>query len=155
MLSKGRLITLGTLALTLIISGYLYYDFTKEVDGKTFREWHSLRSAAFKKVRAELRPMTDMTKGDVKFSQEVVRKQSVLLNDAAKALPNLLSHNAPSGDASAAIWKSDSDFKLRLKAFIAKTTDLAQSPPKSLDQLTTQIEALQTDCTNCHKRFKD
>lgn len=149
-------IFLGSTAAVIIgLMVWIYIYFTQAVDGKTFYEWHSLREAAFEEMRRELRPLTQMAKGDLRFDKSVVDEQTAKVHLAALDIPPLFEPNAPFGDANAAIWHENSDFEQRLAELLKRTKSLETSPPLSVTELRNSIDQLQLVCADCHRKYKD
>lgn len=149
----------GTIGVGLIVAialgGWLYYDFTKAVDGKTYRTWHGERVAAFKEMRRAFGPISDIAKGDDPYEQTIIDKSVVKLNEAAKAIPPLFKSIAPYGDASPEIWAQDSNFDEMMKSFVSRTESLLINTPQDLATLRPIVDALRQDCADCHRKYKD
>ncbi|QJD70910.1 cytochrome c [Marinobacterium sp. LSUCC0821] len=148
--------TIGVgLVVVIALGGWLYYDFTKAVDGKTFRTWHGERVAAFKEMRRAFGPISDIAKGDDPYQQAIIDTSVVKLNDAAKAIAPLFKSVAPYGDASPEIWADNSNFNELMSAFVNRTEELVNNTPQDLATLRPIVDALRQDCADCHRKYKD
>lgn len=153
---KNKLIISIVTAVTLACSIIWYQiNWNREVDGKSLRQWHQSRVEGFTSIRKELRPLSEMAKGDAPFDVQKVAMQSQQVFAIAETLNKRFSANAPSGDAKAEIWYEGSDFNQRLLSFIEKTQRLAGAPPDNFESLRSSMDELQKHCSECHKRYRD
>jgi len=151
---KTSIITIGLLALIgLSVLGYQHY--TQAVDGKYFREWHSLRTDSFKEVRRNFSPLDDMAKERISFQPELIKKYSANLAKATQPLPVQFEPKAPWGDANASIWNEGSEFQSMMKEFVATTQQLSAEPSADLESLQDTLHTLRNQCIACHKKYKD
>lgn len=148
-------ITLPLLTLIAALGFWSYAHYTQAVEGKTYREWHQLRTDNFKEIRKSFSPIDEMAKGHSSFQPNIVKKYALKLNNAASDIPALFEPAAPWGEASEAIWETNSDFKAKLNQFIASTQDLAQNVPKAGSDLRQRVELIRQQCIDCHRSYKD
>jgi len=141
----------------LLVMGLLWYqlNWNRKVNGETLGYWHQIRVDGFSTLRKELRPVSEMAKGDLPFDAAKVEEQSMQVFAIAQTLPSRFIANAPSGDALPGIWAKGSDFNERLARFVEQTQALSEKPPSDYQQLRLAIDQLQTHCSECHKLYRD
>lgn len=151
-----KTLVLLVVALFLVL-GLVWYqlNWNRTVNGESLGHWHNVRADGFSTLRKELRPVSEMAKGDLPFDAEKVEEQSRLVFAIAQTLPSRFIANAPSGDALSSIWAEGSDFNERLARFIEKTQALSENPPGDYQQLRFAIDQLQSHCSECHKMYRD
>jgi len=143
------------LCIITAIGVWSYKHFTQEVNGKTYREWHQLRTDEFKEIRRNFAPVDDMAKGSLSFQPILLEKYAIRLHQAASELPDLFINASPWGDAKETIWAPGSDFKTKLGQFVLSTNDLIENPPKTAGDLRQRVEIIRTQCIECHQSYRD
>ena len=154
-MTKTKALSLVSILAVLILAGsWSYLNLLRETQGKSYWEWHTLREQGFEQLRRELRPLIEVAKG-AHFNAEEVAAQARKVDAAAKAIPTLFEAVAPAGAAGPEIWASGSEFGQILNAFLSKTSSLSANPPATAEELRAAIDAIQLDCAECHRNYRD
>jgi cytochrome c556 len=115
------------------------------------------RKGIYQVIGWHLRPLGQMVKGQMPYDKELFAKNSAILEQMSRLLPDSYLPGSDEGDTRARpeIWTQPEKFRQAMENFQAEASGMREvAQTGDFAQVRTQFGALSKTCSSCHNAFR-